>query len=426
MKTLTLRLVGGIEQRVDCLGWKKPVAGERRRHLFVRDQSGKPVLLEPKPALPQFLDPLMRQTAEFRVEPFPEAVCADIRPCRLLPPPCFESVDEFRRRFSAFEQPSALRLKGRPWQWVYWKTHEEREVFLSVTDPLPPTVEKQRAALEHELVPLWQAMEKADEAQRLVLQGRWNALLNDWEPVRDAYLVERWAARTGADLDAMRLERAVFHAWLQSHVGAAVLLSGAGRRTPVLMPPDFGDRYEQNPRFLEACASVRYRAKFADNVASVVYLADCEVRSEPNAEEIAEFCALAAIAGIDVNVSPAALPNEPKFDFVNLDETEWRMAGPHMVSRGKLAEHMRTLPSGHQFKTTIKAESGRQFYPVDRIAEVQGLTKTRDGRASKGFKRGPYARFDITDFDPGWHPPGAPNWRHPGKRHKAAGAAESA
>jgi hypothetical protein len=55
---------------------------------------------------------------------------------------------------------------------------------------------------------------------------------------------------------------------------------------------------------------------------------------------------------------------------------------------------------------------------VKQIAEVR--------EAAKGGKDSPAAAmFDITDWDSNWHPPSAPNWKHPGKKSEPFRANQS-
>jgi hypothetical protein len=65
------------------------------------------------------------------------------------------------------------------------------------------------------------------------------------------------------------------------------------QRREGIAPPDLGEKFEQNPQFLEACAQVRYRARFADNAGTVVFLSDCESpREELDAAELDEVAKL--------------------------------------------------------------------------------------------------------------------------------------
>jgi hypothetical protein len=91
-------------------------------------------------------------------------------------------------------------------------------------------------------------------------------------------------------------------------------------------PPDFGERDESNPQFLVACARVRYRARFADNAGTVVYLADCEVNEEPAVTELDE---IERLLGID----------DPK-QFELLAETQRMLSDGIMLNIGPLVERM--------------------------------------------------------------------------------------
>lgn len=93
MKPLTIELAKGTQRHLQCLGWKS--GGNYRRRFFALDQDGKPLVVTPKPAMPEFYDPNRRAKAIFCGEPFPEAVCVEILPCRLLAPPCYQSRQEF-------------------------------------------------------------------------------------------------------------------------------------------------------------------------------------------------------------------------------------------------------------------------------------------------------------------------------------------
>ena len=64
---------------------------------------------------------------------------------------------------------------------------------------------------------------------------------------------------------------------------------------PGISPPHFGEKYVIIREFLDACAQVRYRARFADNANTVVYLADCELREELTTPELDEVAKLKAV-----------------------------------------------------------------------------------------------------------------------------------
>jgi hypothetical protein len=116
MKPLTIELTKGTQRQLQSIGWKTPKGDDCRRHFFAVDQTGKPVVATPKPAMPNFYDPTRRAKAVFSCEPFPEAVCVEISPCRLLAPPCYQSREEFESQL-----PGHYHFK--PWRAIYWETH---------------------------------------------------------------------------------------------------------------------------------------------------------------------------------------------------------------------------------------------------------------------------------------------------------------
>src|SRR5262249_30184565 len=122
MKPLTIELVKGQKRELQSLGWKTPREGDFRRHLYALDYAvdpkGKPLVVTLKPAMPEFYDPNRHAKAVFTCDPFPDAVCVEIAPCRLLPPPCYKSREDFDSQLpchSTFE----------PWKWIYWQTNRE-------------------------------------------------------------------------------------------------------------------------------------------------------------------------------------------------------------------------------------------------------------------------------------------------------------
>ena len=126
------------------------------------------------------------------------------------------------------------------------------------------------------------------------------------EGIRDAWLHEQWAKKNGEDLVKMAGERRVFRRWLETHTGtpANVLDFNTRQIRQEIAPPSFGKDNERNPPFQEARAKVRFRARFADNAETVVYLAECELREELTAPELDEAKAAtrpaeaAALAGL--------------------------------------------------------------------------------------------------------------------------------
>jgi DNA-binding MarR family transcriptional regulator len=100
--------------------------------------------------------------------------------------------------------------------------------------------------------------------------------------IRDAYLVQKWAKSKGIDLKEMDQERVNFQQWIESHTGQrAVKFDMRVNNTKRwgIIPPGF---HGGDPRFLELCAAVKYRARFEDK--SVVYLTGCELRPPRPAE----------------------------------------------------------------------------------------------------------------------------------------------
>jgi hypothetical protein len=458
MKPLTIELAKGSKRQLQSIGWQNPKGNDCHRHFFALSQDGKPLVVTPTVALPDFYDPNRQARAVFSCEPFPDAVCVEISPCRLLPPPCYRSREDFEGQLPChptFE----------PWKWIYWQTH--RQVLLvepSDEGPLQERLDKwlaaMRAAYEHE-ADLWRdriknvttatlkelgfdneeqrtkeltelqgqldIVESENSIDGVPCKGRLKLTLADvklgHEGIRDAWMHGDWAAKNGEDLCAMLRERHVFRRWLETHTGTRVNVVGMPPRQEIA-PPRFGKRFESDPRFLEACAMVRYRARFADNANTVVYLADCELREELTAEERDEAAKLTVTnnqaqdaAQPAVVSAPPATPDS-QFEYVNVNGTEWRKAGPQMVRRRALAEHQRTTKDDSAFRSLLELHRERWFYSVKQIAEVR--------EAAKGGKDSPAAAmFDITDWDSNWHPPSAPNWKHPGKKSEPFRANQS-
>lgn len=333
MKPLTIELTKGARRQLQSVGWKAAREHDCRRHLFALAPDGTPLVVALKAAMPDYYDPNRQARAVFSCDPFPEAVCVEVSTCRLLAPPCYQSREDFEGQLpchSTFE----------PWKWIYWQTH--RQVLLSepsddgvLQERLDTWLAGMRAACEHE-AGLWRdkikkvtaatlkelgfdteeqrakrlielqgqldLVESEDSISGVPCKGRLKLTLADvkrgYEGIRDAWMHEDWAAKNGEDLALMLRERRVFRRWLETHTGtrANVFDMTTRERRQEISPPHFGERFESDPRFLEACAMVRYRARFADNANTVVYLADCELREEPTAEELDEIERLKAIA----------------------------------------------------------------------------------------------------------------------------------
>jgi hypothetical protein len=330
MKPLTIELKNCAPSQFQSIAWKTSRPDDYRREFYALDQTRKVVVVTLKPALPDFYDPNRQARAVCSRDPFPKAVCVEISPCRLLPPPCYQSREDFDGQLPChptFE----------PWKWIYWQTH--RQVLIaepSDDGPLQERLDKwlavMRAAYEHERKTVRAEIERLTtkplselgfekEEQRAKRTSDLQAYLVNFvesetpidnavckcrlkltladvklghEGIRDAWMHEDWAAKNGQDLGVMLHERRVFRRWLETHTGtrANVFDMTTRERWREIAPPRFGERFESNPRFLEACAMVRYRARFADNANTIVYLADCELREEPTAQEFDEVAKL--------------------------------------------------------------------------------------------------------------------------------------
>ncbi len=327
MKALAVELKKPDRREFQCLGWKSPKTGGRRLQFYARDQSGSPIVFTLTPVLPKYFDPQIK--AAFTAEPFPEAVCVEISPWRLLAPPCFESETDFlkqRHCLDAFD----------PWRGAYISTHNEylvleprhdekldrrRLVFLDVIRERYEEEKRERLAfLENlksaslESLGLGSdsdrlAAIKEEEEQMAILESEYpidgvpckgnlrltlDQVQQGVHGIRDAVLHEEWARKNGWDLRDMRRDRICFRKWLEAKTGFPTEVLNA--RFPVaafgLSRPDFGRDHDRNPQFLQACAKVRFRARFANNAASVVYLADCELREEPTAVELSEIAVM--------------------------------------------------------------------------------------------------------------------------------------
>lgn len=331
MKPLTIELTKGELRQLQSVGWKAPSREDCRRYFYALDQTGQPLVITPKPAMPEFYDPNLRAKPVFSREPFPEAVCVKIVPCRLLAPPCYKSRPDFEAQLpchSTFE----------PWKWVYLQTHDQVLILETSDDgPLQERLDKwlaaMRVAYERETA-LWRDRIKhvttaslnelgfETEEQRgkrlaeyrgqldiveserpidgVPCKGRLSLTMEDVklgrEGIRDAWMHEDWANKNGEDLGLMARARRAFRRWLEIHTGTRANIIDATTHPSQLRqgiaPPSFGEGFDSDPRFLEACARVRYRAHFADNANTVVYLADCETRAELTSPELDEVTKL--------------------------------------------------------------------------------------------------------------------------------------
>jgi hypothetical protein len=125
MKPLTIELTKGSARQFQSIGWKTPKGTDCRRQFFALDQNGKPLIVTPKPAIPRYYVP--GSPAIFSGEPFPEAVCVEISPCRLLAPPCYESAEDF-------ENQRPYHRTFEPWKEIYLQTHNQALVLEPADD----------------------------------------------------------------------------------------------------------------------------------------------------------------------------------------------------------------------------------------------------------------------------------------------------
>jgi hypothetical protein len=333
MRPLTIELTKGTQRKFQSIGWKTPKGDDCRRHFYALDQTGKPVVVTPKPAMPEFYDLNRRAKAVFTGEPFPEAVCVEISPCRLLAPPCYRTQEELDGVFLSLPTFD-------PWQWVYWKTHKQflilepadegplkermdkwlaemrtaheykagalrdriKQVRTATLQELGLDTEEKRAKRLGELRAQLDIVESEDRIDGVPCKGRLKLTLEEVkrgaEGIRDARMQEEWAKKNGEDLGVMAQERRAFRRWLETHTGTRANIidatTGRSQLRQGIEPPHFGEEYEQNPQFLEACACVRYRARFADN--TIVYLSDCKLNEEPSVPELDEVVRLRGTA----------------------------------------------------------------------------------------------------------------------------------
>lgn len=324
MKRLTLELVRGAKVEVDSIGWKGPEAGGVRRQFYAVDRTGKALVVTLQPALPRNFFPGF--PAVLSREPFPEAVCVEISPCRLLAPPCYESRKELESQFFGH-------FVMEPWRAVYRQTHQEalflkpedddplkrvranwikamRGAYLSERSKWQSEIKRRRTAPLAKLnIPSESYRRNLIDAAKEQLaivespnpitgvpcKGWLNLSLDDvkrgCEGIRDAWMQEKWSNENEVNLGTMGRERSVYSRWLKAHTGTSANVFDANTRQTRLeiSPPSFGEHPDLNPQFLEGCAKVGFRARFGDNAKTVVYLAHCEVREELTAAELDEL-----------------------------------------------------------------------------------------------------------------------------------------
>lgn len=328
MKLLSLELVKVKKRMLQFVGWKRPKPDAQRLQFYALGEKTEPLVLTLTPAVPRYWVPTYSVAAIG--EPFPEVACIEVSPCRLLPPPCHQSKKEFESQshgYGVFE----------PWKAAYIQTHGQVSLLEPSDDvPLQERLDRIQSAIrpahEQEKTSWLQKIQRTTDAtlqelgiatenerakQIAELRQQLGILESDspmegvptagWlkltlpdvkrgvAGIRDQWLHEKWAKESGEDLNAMAQERRVFRHWLIIHTGTPANVFDATTRQwrQGVTPPSLGENFEGNPQFMEACAKVRYRARFADNASTVVYLAECESpREELDAVELDELAKL--------------------------------------------------------------------------------------------------------------------------------------
>jgi hypothetical protein len=454
MKSLTIELTKGARRQLQSIGWRTAKPGHYRLHFFAIDENGTAFVVTPKSAVPDSYDPLRCAKAVISCEPFPEAVCIEISRCRLLPPPCYSSAKDFQEQLPCHAQ-------FEPWKLVYWQTHRQvltlkpaddsmlqkrlkewlvkmreaydreaalwreriKRVKTATLEKLKFQTEEQRAKELAELREQLNIVESENPIDGVPCKGRLKlsleAVKQGHEGIRDVWLHQEWAKENAVDLSLMTRERRIYRDWLVTHTGTPSIVyhSTMRQRREEIVPPNFRGQFDDIPQFLEACAQVRYRARFADNAGTVVFLADCELRKELTAEELDELEKL--IAANTSHSKKPELPRTPEsqFEYVNVQGTQWRKAGPHMVRRRELAEHQRTTKDDSAFRKFLEIHKERWFYLTKEVDQLRTAAKGKRPRIA--------AMFDITDWDSKWHPRSSPNWIHPGKKSEPLRANQS-
>jgi hypothetical protein len=422
MKPLTIALAKGEQRQFQSIGWKTPSGDDCRHQFYALDPADKPLVVTLKTACPPFYVPREGAAVVFSCEPFPEAVCVEISRCRLLAPPCFASRADFDCQLPYLPARD-------PWRSVYWQSHHEVLILAPSDDgPLKKRLAewraKKRVEYEHRagawrtkikqvataalhelrlnteeqraerLVECQDQLHMAETAHRLKLTLA--GVKRGCEGIRDAWMHEEWARKNGENLGAMKGERVAFRQWLETHTGtpANAFDARTGQAHQGIDPPSFDEKCESDPRFLEACALVRYRARFADNAASVVYLADCELRSELTAVERAEVAELTGTGNLQTQKPPAPTPwHSEGFATIRRCNAKGEMAEPLPLSNEfrALCQLLAERPDQIAQFSEIEPQIGTRAHDLDIAAKasspaqkgerrVRDLLRTETGR----------------------------------------------
>jgi hypothetical protein len=262
---------------------------------------------------------------------FPDTICAEVSPCRLLAPPCFQSQAQLDAQL-------LFQLKDDRWKQAYVQTHNQvlllqdsphedlrkkldswlldvgiayqhikellcakvRQAETCSLQDLGFDTEERRTNHLLELQSQLEILESESPIDGIPCRGWLKLNIEDVKKGRagllDLWMNQDWAGRNGWDLESMHRERLAFRRWLEAYTGTEASIIDAtshpGPKRHGLAPPDLGEELECDPYFLEACALVRFRARFADSASTVVYLSNCEVREELTTRELAEVARL--------------------------------------------------------------------------------------------------------------------------------------
>lgn len=279
---------GKPAEPLDFIAWK-----DDRRAFYAKPHNGKPHVVTLIPALPD--------GAEWTSEPFQECAPVKITPCRLLPPPCRGSADEWK-----------IALPNE-WEAVYLKAHDQ-ELHLASNDDKPlqerlaAYKDVVRAYYKEDMEAVWRLTDHEELTQRYVsIENKYNRPLGRYHGtetagilnltldmvkrgcgelsgelpgrmcIRDIYLVaELWAKREGIDLSEMDLEREKFWQWIKTYAGQPAIINKISMmdKQRGFIPLRFHGNLD--PRFLVLCAGVRFCVEFENG--SAAYLTGCELR----------------------------------------------------------------------------------------------------------------------------------------------------
>lgn len=294
---------------------------------------------------------------------FPEVLCDSIEPCRLLAPPCYDSMEEFEAVLRT------LPLLD-PWAFLYWETHQE-VLTPEASDDVdlqarleswlarlkPQQLREQRfwrmelARLQRGSLPELGMSSEGEREERVKEAAEQVALRESIDRIdgiptagwltltleevrcgvgglRDPVMIERWARKNGLDLNDMARERADFAKWLARQTGTpcSVIEGDTGCRAERIRSPNLCGLRRESPQFLEACARVRYRARFPDAQDTTLYLEACEVRKCNAVEELREAVQLRTALAAEGEAGPQDEPEQDTCRFKFCGAKRWKVS----------------------------------------------------------------------------------------------------